>query len=378
MPPKGNAMQNPIGLYIHVPFCAQKCHYCDFYSLPPDAETLRAYALALSQAAHPFAGRAADTVYFGGGTPTLAGAAWLCGVLGEMKALFSVSPACEITLEANPETVNLEQLIALRQGGFNRISVGLQTMEDAVLAKLGRRHTAAQGRQAVLLAAQAGFDNISADIMLGLPGQSSEAALQSVREIAALPLQHISAYLLKIEPNTPFGRRADLRLPDEEETAELYEKTVALLGEAGYAQYEISNFARAGYPSRHNLKYWRLEEYLGLGPAAHSFLDGQRFFYPRSLSGFLANPDKRQNDGPGGGAEEYLAMSLRLTEGFDFNHYQTLYGGAELPEMKKLAEKWQQTGLCRLDSERLRLTPKGFLVSNSIIAELLVLAEKAI
>lgn len=367
-----------IGLYIHIPFCAQKCFYCDFYSLPPDVETLRAYAAALMEVARPFSGMEVDTVYFGGGTPTLPGAEWLCGILTGMKEIFSLSADCEITLEANPETVGLEQLKTLRKGGFNRISFGLQTMEDQTLALLGRRHSAEQGRQAVLLAAQAGFDNISADIMLGLPKQDSGAALRSVRQIAALPLQHISAYLLKIEPGTLFGQQKEcLHLPGEEEIADLYEHTVALLAESGYVQYEISNFARAGYPSRHNLKYWNLEEYLGLGPAAHSFLDGQRFFYPRSLSGFLADPHQRQSDGPGGGAEEYIAMSLRMTEGFNFNQYQTLYGGSGLPQMKKLAEKWQQSGLCHFDAERLWLTPKGFLVSNSIIAEMLYLAEQA-
>jgi len=179
-----------------------------------------------------------------------------------------------------------------------------------------------------------------------------------------------------VEPNTPFGRQKDrLPLPQEEETADLYENTVELLSSNGFIQYEISNFAKPGYRSRHNLKYWHLQEYLGLGPAAHSFLNGERFYYPRSLTDFVEEPHKTVSNGPGGGVEEYIEMSLRLVEGLDFEDYKKNYGGKGIQKIISIAEGWQKAGLCSVNQNKLALTPKGFLVSNSIISEVLYLAE---
>lgn len=353
------------GLYIHIPFCVKKCNYCDFYSVAPSCAGRGAYADALCSAADRYRGEPADTVYFGGGNPLLMGEDRLCALQKELAARFSLCADSEITLEANPEDVGLEGLSVLRRGGFTRISIGIQTLCDDTLRLLGRRHDAETAVRALKTAVAAGFEHVSADLMLGLPGQTVPQVRAHIAALAALGVDHLSAYLLKIEPGTAFAAM-ELTLPGEEETAELYLAACEECERHGLAQYEISNFARPGGRSRHNLKYWRLEPYLGFGPAAHSYFGGRRFYYPRSLEGFLADPQKTADDGSGGGADEQIALSLRLTDGLALSRLGTF------PELlRRKMQAWSRAGLCRLDGGVLRLTPQGFLVSNEIIAEIL-------
>lgn len=356
------------GLYIHIPFCLKKCNYCDFYSLAADEQTKAAYSAALLKAAEKYRDQRIDTVYFGGGNPLLLSAQRLCRLLDGLGNIFDISPDAEITAEANPEDISPQAAAALLGGGFNRLSIGVQSLNNATLATLGRRHSAETALAAVYTAASAGFARLSADLMLALPGESVEDTLKSAERLAALPLDHVSAYMLIVEEGTRFWELRDsLRLPDEEQTAELYLNTCELLENSGFEQYEISNFAKQGGESRHNLKYWRLQPYIGLGAAAHSFFGGRRFFYPRSLEDFIRSPHSVTDDGEGGNGEEYVVMSLRLREGMELERAEKL--GITLPEEK--IRQWEKAGLCEIENGRLKLTKRGFLVSNGIMSELI-------
>lgn len=368
-------MSNPIGLYLHIPFCMSKCPYCDFYSLPYREQSAQQYVGALLHALDtaPGKGREVDSIYFGGGTPVLLGSA-LLEILQGVYQNFSVQPDCEVTLEANPAAMTLQTLRQLHQGGFNRISMGVQSASDRELQCLGRRHSFEQAVQSVQMAQQAGFENMSVDLMLGTPGQGRQSVEHFVSSFAQQGVQHISGYLLKIEPGTAFAKNQIERLcPDEDQSAQLYLDTVELMEQHGFLQYEISNFALPGRESRHNLKYWRCQEYLGVGPAAHSFLDGRRFYFPRDLAGFVGATDPWEQvvqDGSGGDAQEQLMMRLRLREGIDLGWFARSFS-LELEPMYKRAQFLQKHGLLKLQEDRLFLTPQGFLLSNSVISDLL-------
>lgn len=365
----------PAGIYIHVPFCRRKCPYCDFYSLAYSDEAADTYTGALLRAmeTQPFGEMAADTLYFGGGTPILLGPERLGRILDAARGAFSLGAEAEITLEANPAAAMAQELAALRKKGFNRISFGVQSLHDGELAALGRLHSAQEARRAILDAAAAGFENISADLMLAIPGQSEATMSASIAELASLPVNHISAYLLKVEEDTPFGRQKDaLTLPDEDAAADLYLACVEGLAGQGFAQYEISNFAKDGAVSRHNLKYWQGEPYLGIGPAAHSFLVGRRFYFPRDLAAFLAAERPftlTVDDGPGGGPEETLLLGLRLTEGV--NLHDLPLPPEDRARLIKEARRLEGGGLTTVAGTRISLTPRGFLLSNSVITALL-------
>ena len=364
----------PIGVYLHIPFCLRKCPYCDFYSLSFSEGAADTYTRALVRAIElqPFGEIACDTLYFGGGTPCLLGAQRLGDVISAARNHLGLTGNAEITLEANPGAVSPQQLADMRQAGFTRISFGVQSMLDAELAALGRIHTANEAREAILAAHAAGFAHISADVMLGIPLQTPKSLAQSLSALTALPISHLSAYLLKIEEHTPFFAQKNA-LPNEDTAAELYLNCVSLLKKAGFAQYEISNFAKSGAVSRHNLKYWRCESYLGLGPAAHSFVNGKRFYFPPDAAAFQNAADPFAllvQDGAGGDAEEALLLGLRLCEGIDAASLQSRFGinaaallhGACAPNFG---------GLVTVNGSNISLTPEGFLLSNSIIATLL-------
>ena len=363
----------PLSLYFHIPFCTGRCPYCDFYSTT-DTDLRDGYAQALLRALKtaPQRGRPAATVYFGGGTPSLMEDR-VGPLLDAADRAFPFAPDVEITLEANPCSVTPALLRAWREAGVNRLSVGLQALDDGTLRLLGRRHTAAQGFAAVYAAADAGFENLSADLMLALPGQTEGEAAAAAERAADLPLRHISAYLLKIEPDTPFGRQGiEARCPDPDAAADCYLAFSAALETRGFVHYEISNFARPGCESRHNLVYWRLGDYLGLGPSAHSFCGGRRFFFPASLPDFLAAEAPWalcEDEGEGGTAEEYLMLSLRLAEGLSLDEWRRRGGSPETLLQK--AAPMQRAGLLRRERGCLSLTGAGFLVSNAVIGRLL-------
>lgn len=352
-----------VGLYIHVPFCLAKCPYCDFYSVKYSREKAEQYKNAVIRNIkhYQMSDTVFDTVYFGGGTPILL---WreICEIIKHIH----ISDNCEITVEANPSCCTEEALAALRQAGVNRLSLGIQSFDDCELSALGRRHSGDKAEKAVLLAHDCGFKNISADLMLATPGQTEESLKKSLERYCALPVSHISAYMLKIEENTPFAN-SDLNLPDEDETCELYLHTVKTLTEKGFKQYEISNFARDGMESRHNLKYWHCEEYVGIGPAAHSYLNGRRFYVDRDLQGFIDSPVQREitDEEQAGGFEEYAMLKLRLAEGLSFEECAAFGVDKQviLQRCKKIPDR-----LISIDKEKVCLTPKGFLLSNQIIA----------
>ena len=363
--------ERPLGIYIHVPFCDGKCPYCDFYSVAPDAGLCERYCGAVETEMARYGGLSADTVYFGGGTPTLLGAGGLTRLLNSVRSCFDVARAAEITFEMNPRTADRNMLHRLRGAGFSRVSMGVQSGVDSELAALGRRHTLADAQQAVADARNAGFENISLDLMLGVPGQTADSLERSIDAVSALEPKHISAYILKIEPGTPFAaRQFGSELADEDEQAELYSLAVKRLEERGYKRYEISNFALPGYESQHNSRYWDCGEYLGFGPAAHSFYNGCRFYYPRDLESFL-NAAETVDDGEGGSEEEYVMLRLRLAEGLTQTGWRERFGCSIPDEYYRRSESLVHAGLLTADDKGIRLAGEGFLLSNAVIGRLL-------
>ena len=323
--------------------------------------------------------RKVDTIYFGGGTPSIFEISCFRQVFNALRASFQVEDGAEITIEANPATVSAQTLRAYRETGINRISFGVQSANDELLKKIGRLHSYAEACASVRLAASEGFENISADLIYGLPGQTLQDFLDDIEKVAELPVAHISAYGLKIEENTPFGRDQTLILPNEDEVCEMYLQGVESLKDKGFIQYEISNFAKPGYESRHNLKYWRREEYLGFGPAAHSFFDGMRFAVKPDLDAFLAEKDfsldseiyteKRYIDGREA-YEERVMLGLRTRDGIPLD---VLYDAAsDKTRLKSYLDLLYGSRYAE-EGAVLRLTPKGMLISNSIISDLLTI-----
>ncbi len=350
-----------IGLYIHIPFCRRKCLYCDFYSVPLCGNSAENYTRTVIRNLEAYGGEF-DTVYFGGGTPIL-----LADKLSEMLKAANVSKNAEITAECNPCEMTPQTLEILRKAGINRISAGVQSFCDNELSALGRRHNAETAKLAFLNAKSAGFDNISADLMLGIPQQTRDSLAFTLDGISDLPITHISAYMLKIEENTPFGQNPP-EIPDEDSTADMYLQTVSALSELGFNRYEISNFSKPDMECKHNLKYWRREEYLGIGPAAHSFAFGRRFAVERNLEEFLSAPKQIEvvTDECPDEYEERVMLGLRLSEGIPEALYQPLLSGLRLVPKNYY----------KLGNGRLSLTAEGGLVSNEIISLLLSRAER--
>lgn len=369
-------MKESLGLYIHVPFCVSKCPYCDFYSVRADESVIKSYVDAVCRAIrHAGAnGGTLGSVYFGGGTPSILSTGHINRILEAIREYFVLSEA-EITVEANPAVTLAHELGGLRASGVNRISFGVQSAIDSELKALGRLHTAQDAKNSIIAAKDAGFENISADLMLGIPHQTRESLAQSINFLNGLPLLHISAYMLKIEQGTPFYRQNVLELcPDEDELAEMYLDCVKMLEAGGFLQYEISNFAKAGKESRHNLKYWRSGEYLGIGPSAHSYKDGRRFYLPRDINAFTEaeNPmNLAVFDGDGGDFEEYAMLRLRLKEGLDLRRTAEKFG-IKTDNIAKKATALEKRGLLTFENNRIALTPHGFLLSNAVTAELLL------
>ena len=360
-------MKQLLGLYIHIPFCRAKCAYCDFYSLARSEDRMdvfvRALAASLRAAAPLAAACTVDTVYFGGGTPSFLGAARLAALLETVTAHYAAAPEAEITFEANPESArDVSALRTLRAAGFNRVSLGMQSADDAELRAVGRIHTARDTEAAVEAARAAGFDNLSLDLIYGLPAQTRERWRSSLEAAAALAPEHLSCYGLKLEPGTPlYARRGAASLPGDDAQADMYLDAVDFLAARGWAQYEISNFARLGYESRHNLKYWTLGEYLGFGPGAHSDFGGRRFAIERDLDAFLAGTARYSEDAapsPQERAAERVMLGLRTARGLSA---EALAGAEDV--LRACAAH----GLAELRGGRWRLTARGFLVSNEII-----------
>lgn len=367
-------MTNPTGLYLHIPFCEKKCRYCDFYSSFVTEELLDNYTNALIKSIHQWGGglngRPIDTIYLGGGTPSLLQHR-LPLLLTEIKNSFNVSRDCETTLELNPATNSKRLLEYAIKAEVTRLSIGAQSGSDEMLSLLGRTHSANDTQNTVALAREMGFSNISLDIMIGLPDSSADSLKYDLEFISSLSPDHISAYILKIEENTAFFARKDnLNLPDDDAQAEQYLLMCDFFESKGFEHYEISNFAKNGKKSRHNLKYWIGHDYLGIGPAAHSMLDSKRFYYPRDLKSFI-NGNTPLPDGNGGGKEEYIMLRLRLKSGIVYEEYKSLFGAELSAEFLEKCRFYAKAGLMDLTDKKIALTNKGMLLSNSIITELL-------
>ncbi len=363
-----------VGIYVHVPFCVSKCPYCDFYSLTGRCDADKdTYVRAVLDRMDEFRGLCADTVYFGGGTPSLLGGRRLSMLLDGIRQRFSLNDGAEITMEANPADDLYDTFAAFRAAGGTRVSLGMQANDDRHLQAIGRRHTINHTVRAVQDLKRAGIDNFSLDLMLGTPFQTVDTVTAAVERCAALGASHVSAYLLKIEPDTPFGNYPP-SLPDEDATVSLYHTAAETLEQAGFRQYEISNFAKKGRQSRHNLKYWNLDEYVGFGPSAHSFFNEKRQYYPRSLSAFInGEPPVPEEESviPVNSPEEYAMLRLRLTEGLMEQHLKQKFGMTIPLKWREKAARFPSS-LIRCDERGIRLTREGFLVSDALIAEIVL------
>ena len=366
-----------LGLYLHIPYCFSKCRYCDFYSAPGQRGVPRAYVDALLRELSRFAPDAPlrpDTLYFGGGTPSLLAPADAARLIDAAQPL----PGAEITLEANPETVTEASLRAFRAAGVNRISFGVQSARDSQLKTLGRPHTAKQARAAFAAARRAGFENISGDIMLALPHYTQAEFDETLELIEEGGATHISAYLLKIEPDSAFGRTPPEGLPTSDEAADFYLYAVEQLEHHGYLQYEISNFAIKDFESRHNMRYWTLGEYLGFGAGAHSCMGGARFSYVKDADRYIIGVmrdlnivDEYERITPVERASEYVMLGMRTAHGIDGEEYTRLYRSDFTPLQRTLEEFEKKGWACKNGEDRWRFTSSGFLLSNLLIGALL-------
>ena len=382
--------KTPLGLYIHIPFCKSKCQYCDFYSLACEKgklmdQYLKALCTHIKETGPLAPAYRVDTVYFGGGTPSFFGPDRLAAVLTAVRQSFDVSPQAEITFEANPDSVTWRLLRRLRSEGFNRVSLGIQTDDDALLQQLGRPHTYEDAVKAVQRIRRARYRNLSVDLMFGLPGQSLQDWQNTLTHVLRLQPEHISCYGLKVERGTPLYEVKDVcGLPDDDTQADMYLAAVQILKGKGYRQYEISNFSKKGMASKHNLKYWQGGEYLGFGPNASSDFAGKRFTIVRDLQSYIDGIRTHgpviaeiQEIGQQERAGEYLMTRLRTTRGISREEYEKQY---LLPfdPLEEVLEVNRRHYYAILSEGRWRLSPEGMLISNSIITDLLLAQERSV
>jgi oxygen-independent coproporphyrinogen-3 oxidase len=372
-----------IGLYLHVPYCSVRCSYCDFYLVPGRGRDLSAFAEALrgeiGEAGREDPGRSADTAHLGGGTPSLLPAALLAGVLESLRASFALATDAEIALEANPEDLDGERLLDYAAVGVNRLTIGVQSLDDGLLKLMRRPHDARRALGSVAAARRSPLRSVGVDLILGLPGQRVPPTLDDIARLADMGVDHLSLYLLEQHETTSLGKELarGLRVPmDDDEAARLYEEASELLEGLGFEHYEISNFARAGHRSRHNLKYWTDQDYLGFGPSAHSYVGQRRWSNASDLSAYLARRGEgcaRVQDvhSRGRRAVEALLAGLRLSEGVELGALRERYGADFTPPDEATIDSMTGAGLLTGDSGRLRLTRRGRLVSNEVFERLL-------
>ncbi len=374
-----------LGLYFHIPFCLSKCPYCDFYS-GTDTAAVSRYTDALVLHMEDYAASAAsydvDTVFFGGGTPTVLPLPRLLDLIDGLYDNFTLQESAEFTIEANPATISASGLRRLRRAGVNRLSMGLQSADPGELKALGRIHSFEDFTESFRAARKAGFSNINIDLMYGIPNQTIESLTETLERVFALDPEHISLYGLRIEEGTPFAeRKGKLALPGEDAEWEMYARAVELLAEHGWAQYEISNFAKPGRQCLHNLRYWNCEEYLGFGPGAHSYFGGRRFAYRRDLEAYIASleypgsvPDLLSEDyalRPSERLGEYVMLRMRLTDGVNTDDFAARFGISFEKMFAKYLPLYLDNGFMKQEDRRYFFTPKGMFVSNYILSAML-------
>lgn len=375
-------MERMLGIYIHIPFCASKCSYCDFYSLAGHESKMEKYQSALlkhiEEAAPQMEPYYIDTIYFGGGTPSIYGAKYICEIFSTLKRTAKVLKSAEVTVEMNPDSVTQADLKMLKAEGVNRISLGVQSANDDILKLIGRRHTFKQAEQAVKLARAEGFENISIDLIYGLPSQTKNDWADTLSKSIALRPQHFSCYGLKIEDGTPICKYLGSPfLPNDDEQADMYLYMTEILEHYGYPQYEISNFSLPSKESKHNLKYWRLDDYMGFGPGAHSCVGNIRYSYVRDLNkyidGVFGNTDiidEYEKTDKLDRAAEYIMLGMRTVRGISKNEYNTVYRSG-FEKIEYLLSEYEKKGWAKLTGERWSFTSSGFLLSNILIGTLL-------
>lgn len=361
------------GIYIHIPFCKRKCAYCDFVSYEGQEKYADVYIDALEREMTQYEGTAADTVFIGGGTPSILGVNQIKRLTALVFEKFCIAEDYEFTIEVNPGAVDKEKAAAMLEGGINRVSVGVQSFNDAELKRIGRIHDAKTARDTVLMLKKTGFDNISLDLMTSLPNQTKESLTNTLKTSLSLPVTHISAYSLIIEEGTPIERdysAGQLTLPDEKEDREMYAAVIDELNGNGFEQYEISNFAKRGYECRHNIKYWTMQPYIGLGAAAHSF-DGEcRSYNTSDLHGYIrgskseTTPLMREDK-----MAEFMITGLRMNSGVSAEFFAEIFGVPLDEVYGREIEKFISLGLMHRKGERYALTRRGVDVSNSVLCE---------
>ena len=382
--------EKKLGIYVHIPFCKSRCEYCSFYSKggQKDPKVVDYYMQALADHMKE-TGKGAkdyvvDTIYFGGGTPSYFGAENLDNILDEIHRNFNVSTDPEITLEANPDSIDEKSLKRLMRAGFNRISIGVQSDRDDILATLGRPHTFEQAKSCMELARKVGFANISLDLMYGLPGQDLETWMHSVESIVAMRPEHISCYCLEIGEDCAMHMYRDrLILPNEDQQLKMFLMASQYLKEHGYEHYEISNFAKKGMESRHNMRYWLGEEYLGFGPSAASYFGGKRFKIMEDTDGYIEGISKQgqilcecERVSPRDLSGEYIMLRARLKDGLSPEEYEKKFLLSFEP-MERLLRQYEKNGYTEFRNDRWSLTETGMFLSNQIIYYLQEAQEKA-
>ena len=375
-----------LSIYIHVPFCAKKCAYCDFASFPGrEADWGRYFDEIMAEIR--LWSKITDfgllsekyrikTLFIGGGTPTLVDAGYIEKTIDACRRIAPFEPGAEITVEGNPGTLTPGKLAAYRRAGVNRLSLGAQSFDEGLLRSLGRIHTAGQIGEAVTMAREAGFDNINLDLMYALPGQGMDQWTDALDAAVALGVEHISAYSLIVEPGTPMAARVAsgaATVPDDDAVNAMQRQAIARLDAAGYRRYEISNYARPGRECRHNLVYWNRGDYLGLGCAAHSLLGGRRFHNPESLDDYLAGVRRQdevrltlQDE-----MEETLMISTRTVRGLDLAAWENAYGAPFERGREAAIGRLEKGGLIEIGGGHLRLTTRGMEVQDAVVLELL-------
>lgn len=372
--------KRPLALYIHIPFCAAKCNYCDFASWPNREDVWNVYRDALIGELESWQETLKDyevvTLFFGGGTPSLWPADNIAKIMEAVRKTVAVRPDAEITMEANPGTLTADKLRICRDAGINRISLGAQAMDDDLLRMLGRIHSVSEIEAAVRMAREAGFDNLSLDLMYDLPGQTMELWKETLDKAVALQPEHISAYSLIVEEGTPlydWVEAGDVAVPDDDIAIEMQRFAVDRLAEAGYDRYEISNYAKAGRKCRHNCIYWERGEYLGLGCAAHSLMNGERFENPRSLEEYLGGA-RRQDTvvlSEADAMEETVMLSTRMCRGMNLTDYRDAFGVDFEMQHAKEIDRLRNMGLLTVEDGFLRLTRLGLELQNAVVVELM-------
>lgn len=376
-----NNRRIPLELYVHIPFCVRKCQYCDFLSGPSDEETKDRYIEALLKeirAAEHTEDYEIVSVFIGGGTPSALKAEAIASIMRTLQEQFFFCEDAEVTIEANPGTVDLEKLTIYRNVGINRLSLGLQSTDAEELKLLGRIHSYEEFLKSYEWAREAGFSNINIDLMFAIPGQTGEAWRQHLYQVAELNPEHISAYSLIIEEGTPFAEQ-NLDLPDEDTEYQMYEDTAEILERYGYRQYEISNYAKQGYMCRHNAGYWQRREYLGFGLGASSLYGGRRFSNTHQMQEYLKesrNPDQIRQDvtvlSRNERIEEFMFLGLRMTEGISEKKFEENFDVRLMDVYGDILQKYEETGFMEHIETKWRLTRKGIHVSNHILADFLL------